>query len=56
MNYFFGINNKYKLNSKCSKIIYINKDENEAILKSNCAYMRPVIFTYKQDYIDVHHS
>ena len=28
----------------------------EANIKSNCAYLRPVVFTYKQDYIDVHHS
>ena len=34
----------------------INKEEKEANIKSNCAYLRPVVFTYKQDYIDVHHS
>jgi hypothetical protein len=54
--YFSVNNNKYKLNSKCSKIIHINKDEKEAIIKSNCTYFRPVVFTYKKDYIDVHHS
>lgn len=54
--YFSVNNNKYELNSKCSKIIYINKEEKEANIKSNCAYLRPVVFTYKQDYIDVHHS
>ena len=54
---YFSVNNKnYKLTPKCSKIIYINKDEREAIIKSNCTYLRPVVFTYKKDYIDVHHS
>jgi len=54
--YFSVNNNKYKLNSKCSKIIYIYKDEKEAIIKSNCTFLRPVVFTYKKNYIDVHHS
>lgn len=54
--YFSANNKKYELNSKCSKIIPINKDEKEVIIKSNCTFLRPIIFTYKQDYIDVHHS
>ena len=54
--YFSVNNNKNQLNSKCSKIIHISKNENEVIIKSNCAYLRPVVFNYKQDYIDVHHS
>ena len=54
--YFFVNNNRYELNSKCSKIISMNNGENEAIIKSNCTFLRPVVFTYKKDYIDVHHS
>ncbi len=54
---YFSVNNeKYELNYKCSKIIQIKKNENEVIIKSNCTYLRPIIYTYKQDYIDVHHS
>ena len=28
----------------------------EIIIKSNCTYLGPVVFTYKQDYIDVYPS
>ncbi len=54
--YFSANSNEYELNTKCSKIIDIDKNENEVIIKSNCAYLRPVVFTYKKDYIDVQHS
>lgn len=54
--YFSINNNNFVLNEKCTEIIQMPKDENEIIIKSNCTYLRPVIFNYKNDYIDVHHA
>ncbi len=52
----FSINqNKYTLNSGCTIIIDINSI-NIVNIKSNCYFLRPLIFSYKNNYIDIHHS
>ena len=52
----FSINGKnYFLSSGCSTIINTTKDETIDI-KSNCLFFRPLIFNYKDDYIDVYHG
>ena len=45
MNFFFGIKGKeYKI------------DKQEIEIKSNCFLLRPIIFNYKLDTIDVFHG
>ena len=52
----FSINNQnYKLNSGCSKLINISNNKIISI-KSNCLFLRPTIFSYKKEYLDVHHA
>jgi hypothetical protein len=53
----FSINdgNNYILNNGCS--IIINTTNNKIInIKSNCLFLRPLIFNYNKNYLDVHHS
>ena len=53
----FLVNNKsFKLDGNCSIIIDIKNNEDTIIIKSNCAHLRPLVFNYKDDFIDVHHS
>ena len=52
----FDINGEaYKLNSKCSKLIDIS-NKKIILIKSNCLFFRPVVFSYKNNYLDVHHT
>ena len=45
----------YKLDKHCS--LLINVSEKEIInIKSNCLFLRPTVFSYKDNYLDVHHS
>ena len=53
---FFVNNKSFKLGGNCSIIIDIKNNEDTIIVKSNCAHLRPVVFNYKDDFIDVHHS
>lgn len=47
-------NNNYKLKPNCSLLVEI---KNSVIsIKSNCLFFRPTIFSYKGEYLDVHHS
>ena len=51
----FSIENKnYELKSNCSLLVEI-KDSIISI-KSNCLFLRPTVFSYKDKYLDVHHS
>ena len=53
----FSINNEnYSLDGKHSNIYEINKSENTATIISNCAFLRPIIFSYRENFLDVHHS
>lgn len=53
---FFLINNvNYKLNTGCSTIIDIGKD-NTAHIISNSYLLRPIIINYKSNFIDVYHG
>ncbi len=47
-------NNKYFLKPGCSKIIEVFDDI--ITIVSNCLFLRPMIFTYKNNFLDVHHS
>jgi hypothetical protein len=52
----FSIDNeKYKLKTGCSIIIDISQKKIINI-KSNCLFFRPTIFSYKNQYLDVHHG
>ena len=54
---YFSVNdNNYTLNKGCSKILDVKTNIKSIILKSNCTYLRPIIFNYKDDFLDVHHS
>lgn len=55
---YFTVNNKnFELNKGCSTIINIDcASDKIVILKSNCTYLRPTLFNYKNCYLDVHHS
>lgn len=46
---------EYSLNGGCSELLEL-KDIKEVSIKSNCLWLRPLIFSYKKNYIDVHHS
>jgi hypothetical protein len=45
----------YELNGKCCLIIDTTEFK-EIEITSNCYFLRPLIFCYKNDYIDVHHG
>ena len=52
----FGVNNiNYKLDNNCSKLVDITNKKIISI-KSNCLFLRPIIFNYKNEYLDVHHA
>ena len=49
--------NKFILESCCSKIINIDINNNKLIeIVSNCYLLRPIIFNYKKQFIDVYHG
>ncbi len=53
---YFSIDNKdYTLNKWCSLILEI-KEKKIIEIKSNCLFLRPLIFSYFDNYIDVHHG
>ena len=52
----FNIGSKiFTLKNGCSEIVKI-KDIEIIDIKSNCYFLRPIIFNYKSKYIDVHHA
>ena len=52
----FSVNNQnYKLNDNCSKLIDVS-NQNIISIKSNCLFLRPTVFSYKDEYLDVHHA
>ena len=52
----FDINNiNYKLHNNCSKLVEITNKKTISI-KSNCLFLRPLVFNYKNEYLDVHHA
>jgi hypothetical protein len=51
----FSLENKnYKLNPGCSLILEIYTSI--ITIQSNCLFLRPTIFSYNKQYLDVHHS
>ena len=46
---------KFQLKNGCSLIIDIS-DKKIITIKSNCLFLRPTVFSYKDEYLDVHHS
>ena len=52
---FYVNNEKYTLEND-SSIIIESKNLETVTIRSNCMFLRPTIFSYKNQYIDVHHS
>ena len=53
--YFKIDNNLFKLNDGCSINVNV-KDKAIINIKSNCFFLRPLVFSYKNNFLDVHHS
>ena len=52
----FSVNgNNYILDVGCSKIVDVSS-ENEITIISNCCFLRPIVFNYKDKYLDVYHA
>ena len=52
----FSVNKyQYELNGLCGKIIDVT-NFNEVEIISNCSFLRPAIFNYKDNYLDVQHG
>lgn len=52
----FSIDNqKYDLNPGCSQLINVS-NKKVINIKSNCLFLRPTVFSYKNEYLDVHHA
>jgi hypothetical protein len=50
-----SINDKnYDLKSACSMVLDV--EQSVVTVKSNCMFLRPTVFSYKNQYFDVHHS
>ena len=47
---------KYILKPKSSRIIDILKTNKKIVIKSNCMFLRPIIFNYKNNFFDVYHG
>ena len=52
---FFLNNTNYTLDKYCSLIIEVQK-EKVINLKSKCFILRPIIFSYRNNFLDVHHG
>lgn len=46
---------KYRLDDGCSVLVDVT-DKKIINIKSNCLFLRPTVFSYKKNYLDVHHS
>jgi len=53
---FFVNNKKFYLDSFNSTKVELQKEENIVRIKSNCNFLRPIIFNYKRNFFDVYHS
>lgn len=52
----FSLNDKkFNLNGLCSTLTTLEKTS-IASIKSNCCFLRPIIFNFNNDYMDVYHS
>ena len=52
----FSLNNKhYEIKKGCSLIIDIG-NQNVISIKSNCLFLRPIVFSFKNGYLDAHHG
>tara|TARA_B110000503_G_C7086535_1_gene387540 strand:- start:252 stop:1046 length:795 start_codon:yes stop_codon:yes gene_type:complete len=52
----FSIDNiGYELKNGCCKLIEIS-DKKIINIRSNCLFLRPTVFSYKNEYLDVHHA
>lgn len=47
-------NKKYRLNPHCALMVQVKSSI--ISIKSNCLFLRPTVFSYKDEYMDVHHS
>lgn len=46
---------KFQLKNGCSLIVDIS-EKKIITIKSNCLFLRPTVFSYKDEFLDVHHS
>ena len=51
----FSLNNKKYLLKKNQSLILEHEKSNKIVIKSNCSFLRPLAFNYKNQFIDVHH-
>ena len=53
---FLNINDKrFKVKKNSSVLVKLEKIEN-CIIKSNCSFLRPIIFNYSKKFFDVYHG
>ena len=53
----FSINNDKSITLNGGHSILLDIERKETItIKSNCSWLRPIVFSYKNEYLDVHHS
>ena len=53
---YFSIDKKrYSMKKSQCKIVEIT-NKKDVTIKSNCYFLRPIIFKYKNDFIDVYHG
>ena len=50
------IDNKIKTLDNGESILINSKGKNTFLLESNCLFLRPIVFNYKNEYIDVYHG
>ena len=53
---FYLVNTKYILMPKSCKIVNLDKTDKKITIKSNCMFLRPIIFNYKNNFFDVYHG
>lgn len=48
--------NNYLLKKNSCKIVELNKTNKKTVIKSNCMFLRPIVFNYKKNFFDVYHA
>lgn len=53
---FYLDNTKYILMPKSCKIVNLGKIDKKISIRSNCMFLRPIIFNYQNNFFDVYHG
>ena len=48
--------NDYSLKKNSCRIIELKKTNKKTVIKSNCMFLRPIVFNYNKNFFDVHHA